>query len=66
VCERQFTGNAIDRGIASEQRRRIEHLLRARIALRGICRPVGVRLTWLLRPRSWDRPLCVGNVSKNE
>jgi insertion element IS1 protein InsB len=48
ACERQFTGNAIDRSIASEQRRRIEHLLRERISLRGICRTVGVSLTWLL------------------
>src|SRR5215831_20396104 len=46
--ERQFTGNAIDRSIASEQRRRIEHLLRERLSLRGICRTVGVSLTWLL------------------
>jgi hypothetical protein len=48
VCERQFTGHAIDRSMASEQRRRIAHLLRERISLRGICRTVGVRLTWLL------------------
>jgi insertion element IS1 protein InsB len=48
ACERQFTGNAMDRSIASEQRRRIEHLLRERISLRGICRTVGVSLTWLL------------------
>jgi len=48
ACERQFTGNAIDRSIASEQRRRIAPLLRERISLRGICRTVGVSLTWLL------------------
>jgi hypothetical protein len=48
ACERQFTGHVIDRGIASEQRRRIEHLLRERLSLRGICRTVGVSLTWLL------------------
>src|SRR5215468_11218971 len=48
ACERQFTGHAIDRSIASEQRRRIEHLLRERLSLRGICRTVGVSLTWLL------------------
>ena len=39
---------AEDRGIGSEQRTMIEHLLRERISLRGICRAVGVSLTWLL------------------
>lgn len=34
--------------IAHEQRLQIEHLLRERIPLRGICRTVGVSLTWLL------------------
>jgi IS1 family transposase len=34
--------------IAQEQRTLIEHLLRERISLRGICRAVGVSLTWLL------------------
>jgi len=34
--------------IADEQRSLIEHLLRERISLRGICRAVGVSLTWLL------------------
>src|SRR4029077_9060979 len=31
-----------------EQRPLIEHLLRERISLRGICRTVGISLTWLL------------------
>ena len=44
----QFTANPLDRSIAHEQRRRIEQLLRERISLRGICRAVGVSLTWLL------------------
>jgi insertion element IS1 protein InsB len=48
VCERQFVATAEDRGIGSEQRTMIEHLLRERISLRGICRAVGVSLTWLL------------------
>jgi insertion element IS1 protein InsB len=48
TCGRQFTVNPLDRCIASEQRQRIEHLLRERISLRGICRAVGVSLTWLL------------------
>jgi IS1 family transposase/transposase-like protein len=48
ACERQFVATAEDRGIGSEQRPMIEHLLRERISLRGICRAVGVSLTWLL------------------
>ena len=39
---------AEDRIIAGEPRTLIEHLLRERISLRGICRAVGVSLTWLL------------------
>ena len=39
---------AEDRSIADEQRTLIEHLLRERISLRGICRAVDVSLTWLL------------------
>jgi len=38
---------AEDHGIGSEQRTMVEHLLRERISLRGICRAVGVSLTWL-------------------
>jgi insertion element IS1 protein InsB len=34
--------------ISDEQRTLIEHLLRERISLRGICRAVGVSLPWLL------------------
>jgi hypothetical protein len=41
--------SAEDRIIADEQRTLIEPLLRERISLRGICRAVGVSLTWLLR-----------------
>src|SRR4029453_8208954 len=48
ACERQFRATADDRLIASAQRRRIEQLLCERISLRGICRAVGVSLTWLL------------------
>jgi insertion element IS1 protein InsB len=48
ACGRQFTADVLDRRIASEQRMQIEHLLRERISLRGICRTVGVSLTWLL------------------
>jgi insertion element IS1 protein InsB len=48
ACGRQFTADTRDRRVASEQRQRIAHLLRERISLRGICRTVGVSLTWLL------------------
>ena len=48
TCGRQFTANSLDRRIPSEQRQRIEQLLCERISLRGICRAVGVSLTWLL------------------
>ena len=48
ACGRQFVASAEDRIIADEQRTLIEHLLRERISLRGICRAVGVSLTWLL------------------
>jgi insertion element IS1 protein InsB len=48
ACERQFSATADDRLIADEQRQRIEQLLCERISLRGICRAVGVSLTWLL------------------
>jgi transposase-like protein len=49
ACGRQFVSSAEDRIIADEQRTLIEHLLRERMSLRGICRAVGVSLTWLLR-----------------
>src|SRR2546428_6875004 len=48
ACERQFGATADDRLIADERRTRVEHLLRERISLRGICRAMGVSLTWLL------------------
>jgi insertion element IS1 protein InsB len=48
TCGRQCVASAEERIIADEQRTLIEHLLRERISLRGICRAVGVSLTWLL------------------
>src|SRR5262245_3297529 len=48
ACERQFSATVDDRLITDERRTRVEHLLRERISLRGICRSVGVSLTWLL------------------
>jgi insertion element IS1 protein InsB len=48
ACERQFVATVEDRIIADERRTLIEHLLHEHISLRGICRAVGVSLTWLL------------------
>jgi transposase-like protein len=48
ACGRQFAVDAIARSLAPAQRRRIEQLLCERISLRGICRTMGVSLTWLL------------------
>jgi insertion element IS1 protein InsB len=48
ACGRQFVAMAEHRIITHEQRTLIEHLLRERISLRGICRAVGVSLPWLL------------------
>ncbi len=48
ACGRQFVASAEERLIADEQRMLVAHLLRERISLRGICRAVGVSLTWLL------------------
>ncbi len=47
-CARQFSAGATNRLIAPERRADIANLLRERISLRGICRAVGVSLTWLL------------------
>lgn len=48
ACGRQFVVSAEERIISDEQRTLIGHLLRERISLRGICRAVGISLTWLL------------------
>ena len=48
TCGRPFTANPLDRRMAPEQRLRIEQLWCERLSLRGICRAVGVSLTWLL------------------
>ena len=47
-CERQFSADAENLFISAERRTEIENLFRERISLRGICRAVGVSLTWLL------------------
>jgi transposase-like protein len=48
ACPRQFSAGAANRLISAERRADIENLLRERISLRGICRAMGVSLTWLL------------------
>ena len=48
ACGRQFVVSTEERIISSEQRTLIEHLLCECISLRGICRAVGISLTWLL------------------
>jgi hypothetical protein len=40
ASHRQLTANALDRSILHEQRMLIEHLLRERISLRGLCRTI--------------------------
>jgi insertion element IS1 protein InsB len=48
ACGRQFVASAEERIIVAEQHMLIQHLLCERISLRGICRAVGLSLTWLL------------------
>jgi insertion element IS1 protein InsB len=49
ACGRQFVATAEEHLISDERRTVIDHLLCERIPLRGICRAVGISLTWLLR-----------------
>jgi insertion element IS1 protein InsB len=46
--ERQLSAGADNHLIAAERRAEIANLLRERLSLRGMCRAVGVSLTWLL------------------
>jgi transposase-like protein len=48
ACGRQLVASVEAHTISDHQRTLIEHLLRERIALREICRAMGVSLTWLL------------------
>src|SRR5512134_839353 len=48
ACGCQFVLDAKNRLITAEDRALVERLLRERLSLRGICRAVGVSLTWLL------------------
>src|SRR5215831_18546501 len=47
-CERPLSAGADNLLISPERRAEIANLLRERLSLRGICRAVGVSLTWLL------------------
>jgi insertion element IS1 protein InsB len=49
ACGRQSVASAEGCTIPDEQPTLIEPLLRERISLRGLCRAMGVSLTWLLR-----------------
>jgi IS1 family transposase len=48
TCKRQFSAGANPHLISDERRTLVTNLLRERIALRGICRAVGVSFGWLL------------------
>ena len=58
ACGRQCAADARDRRIAPAQRRHIAQLLCARLSLRGMCRPVGVSLTWLFHCMVECFPVC--------
>jgi insertion element IS1 protein InsB len=47
-CDRQFVLETDNRLVTAADRALVERLLRERLSLRGICRAVGVSLTWLL------------------
>ena len=46
TCRRQFVASAEEHLISDERRALIEHLLCEGISLCGICRAVGISLTW--------------------
>jgi transposase-like protein len=48
ACGRQCVASAEAHLVSDERRTLIVHLLCERISLRGICRAVGISLTWLL------------------
>jgi hypothetical protein len=72
-CGRQFVRCCEPYRIAEDERALIARLLVERLSLRGMCRAVGVTLTWLLGflvqgSEAWPDPLhvqpiaCHGNV----
>src|SRR5262245_52934026 len=48
ACGGQWVPSADERFMSDARHALVEHLLRERLSLRGICRAVGVSLTWLL------------------
>ena len=48
ACGRQFVADTTDRSILHEPRTLVEHLLRERLSLGGICRAAGVSFPWFL------------------
>jgi IS1 family transposase/transposase-like protein len=72
-CGRQFVFEYEQRVISEKERSQIEDLLCERISLHGICRVMGVSMTWLLEfatacyseaPEhlNFQSPVCFGNV----
>ena len=56
ACGRQFVREFAQRRVSAECRALVERLLKERLSLRGICRAVGVSMTWLMGFQS--RVLC--------
>src|SRR3989440_12056737 len=48
ACGRQFVLDFEQRRVSAEHRALVERLLKERLSLRGICRAVGVGMTWLM------------------
>jgi insertion element IS1 protein InsB len=48
ACGRQFVREFAQRRVSAECRALVERLLKERLSLRGICRAVGVSMTWLM------------------
>jgi insertion element IS1 protein InsB len=48
ACGRQFVREFAQRRVSAEHRALVERLLQERLSLRGICRAVGVGMTWLM------------------
>ena len=62
ACGRPCAAEAVDQGMVHAQRMRIAQLWCERVSLRGICRAVGVRLTWLVHRRVECLPTCPNHL----
>lgn len=62
ACGRQCAAEAVDQGMVHAQRMRIAQLWCERVSRRGICRAVGVRLTWLVHRRVECLPTCPNHL----